>query len=586
MNALGAALLGALLLGAMPAHAQRVGAGVHDEIAKHGRARVIVALAGPRARSAGERRQAIRAEQARAIAAAGPGQLELAHRFDSVAALAGNVTAAGLAGLLSGADVLRVDLDHGGSGDLAMSVPQIGADAVQDVHGFDGSGVTVAVLDSGIDSDHPDFAGALAGEQCFCSGAGGCCPGGGATQSGTGAAEDDESHGTHVSGILAGDGAVAPRGVAPGASIVAVKVLDSNNQFCCTSDIVAGLDWIIANHPEVRAVNMSLGTFATYAGDCDGADASTLALAAAIDTLTAGGVAVFASSGNGSIANRMGAPACIHNTISVGAVNDFDAVAGFSNDSATLDVLAPGVGIVSAGLGGGTAVKNGTSMASPHGAGTAALLFEAIPSLSPAHLLAALDATGLPVTDPKSGRVHPRIDAEAALLTLVSCGDGALDAGEGCDDGNTVGGDCCAAICQPEPDGSPCDDGDPTTSDDVCSDAACSGTPPLDAFKCYKVKDLHEPQYLTTTVGLSDQFAVNDGSFAVTKPFLLCNPTAANGEPVGNPAGHLTCYKVKGPKLEPALRPRVETSDAFGGMRLEATKPFLLCVPSSKTLAP
>jgi cysteine-rich repeat protein len=567
-------------------HGQVAGRPVLAEIQLHGTARVLVALQAPLAGTRAERQRSIGLAQARVLSAVGKSEFETARRFESVPALAGRVTAAGLARLLASPDVVRVDLDGGGKGDLAMSVPQIGADVVQDVHGFDGSGVTVAVVDSGFDSDHPDLAGALVGEQCFCSGGGGCCPGGGATQSGAGAAEDDEGHGTHVTGILAGRGVVASRGVAPGASIVAVKVLDSNNEFCCASDVVAGLDWIIANRPDVRAVNMSLGTFAAYFGDCDGADASTMAFADAVDTLTANGVAVFASSGNGSLPNRMSAPACVHDTISVGAVNDVDAVAGFSNDSATLDVLAPGVGIVAAGLGGGTATKNGTSMASPHAAGTAALLFEALPSLSPAIFLAALKTTGLAVTDPRTSRIHPRIDAEATLLTLLSCGDSTLDAGEGCDDGNTIDGDCCSAICQPAPVGTPCDDGDAETVNDVCSAGACSGTPRVDPFKCYKVKDRKEPKFLGTVVSLSDQFAVNDGSFQVTKPFLLCNPAEQNGDAVANPAEHLTCYKIKGPALDRSERPRVEVQNALGTSRLEARKPFLLCVPSSKTILP
>jgi cysteine-rich repeat protein len=578
-------LLVFLLAWTLPVNAQVAGPRVHEEIERNGSARVIVALRAPSERTPADRQRSIGLAQARALAAAGKRGFSTARRFESVPALAGRVTGAGLSRLLASPDVVRVDLDRGGIGHLATSVPQIGADVVQDVYGFDGSGVTVAVLDSGFDSDHPDLAGALAGEECFCSGGGGCCPAGGATQSGAGAAEDDEGHGTHVTSILAGSGAVASRGVAPGASIVAVKVLDSNNQFCCVSDVVAGLDWIIANRPDVRAVNMSLGTFAAYFGDCDAADASTMALAAAVDTLSANGVAVFASSGNDSLPNRMSAPACVHETMAVGAVNGTDMVAGFSNDSASLDVLAPGVGIVAAGIGGGTATKSGTSMASPHVAGTAALLLQAVPSLAPAQFLGAVSATGLPVTDPRTQRIHPRVDAEAALLTLLSCGDGTLDAGEGCDDGNLVGGDCCSAFCRQEPNGTPCDDGDPETTGDACSAGLCSGAP-VDPFKCYKVADAKDPKFVETSATLSDQFAVNDGSFEIIKPLLLCNPTSRSGAPLADPGQHLTCYKIKGPKLERDQRPRVEVQNAFGTARLEMEKPALLCVPSAKTVLP
>jgi polyhydroxybutyrate depolymerase len=110
--------------------------------------------------------------------------------------------------------------------------------------------------------------------------------------------------------------------------------------------------------------------------------------------------------------------------------------------------------------------------------------------------------------------------------------------------------------------------------------------PALDPFKCYKVKDLHEPKFQSTTVSLSDQFAVNDGEFEVQKPFLLCNPADENGAGITNAADHLTCYKVKGPALAVADRPRAEVTNELGTLQIEATKAFLLCVPSAKTVLP
>lgn len=528
--------LGALVSGlavlatiASTAYGQTAGAALRSALRQSGEVRVIVALRAASARDAGERRLRVAEAQSRVISALAPDEFQIAHRYRSVSALAGTVTRAGLLKLLANPDVARVDLDTGGSGSLAGSVPQIHADIVQDVRGFDGSGVTVAVLDSGIDSDHPDLSAALDSEQCFCSGGGGCCPGGAAVQSGSGAAEDDHGHGTHVTGIITSDGAVASRGVAPGASVVAIKVLDSNNEFCCASDVVAGLDWILANRPDVKVVNMSLLTFATFSGDCDGTDATTMAFADSIDQLVAGGAAVFAASGNSSLANAMGAPACVANAISVGAVNDFDNVAFFSNGSATLDILAPGVGIVSTAPGGSTMARSGTSMATPHGAGTAALLFEAFPDLTPAALLATLKDTGLPVTDPQNGFTDPRIDAEAAFVALQA---------------------------------------------------------PPESFKCYKAKDLKDPKFTPTTVGLDDQFGVNDGVFEVKKPFLVCNPASIGGSGIANAADHLTCYRIHGPKLAKLDRPRVEVRNQLGTVQLTTTKPFVLCVPSSKTVLP
>lgn len=109
----------------------------------------------------------------------------------------------------------------------------------------------------------------------------------------------------------------------------------------------------------------------------------------------------------------------------------------------------------------------------------------------------------------------------------------------------------------------------------------------LDNYKCYKVKDLKTPQkFQATTVDLADQFAVNDGNFTAKKPFLFCNPVDANGSGILNVSDHLTCYKVKGPKLNKEDRPHVEIVNQLGTTRLEAKKAFLLCVPSTETAVP
>ena len=416
-----------------PARAQSVGDGVLEALEAEGRVRVLVALKplpeGVQTRAV--RRASLEARQSAVLARLAPDDFEVAHRYETLPAVAGTVSGPGLERLLADPDVARVDLDAPGSGELGQSVPQINADLLQQLDGLTGRGVTVAVLDSGMDANHPDLAGSGFGQQCFCSGGGGCCPGGSARRSGLGAARDDHFHGTHVTSIITGDGEVASVGVAPGARILSIKVLDSNNRFCCSSDVVAGLDFIIANRPDVRVVNMSLGTFATFEGECDDATAFTLLFADAIDTLTEDGVAVFAASGNTSVSDRMKAPGCVANAISVGAVDDADRVASFSGGGETLDLLAPGVAIRAANRGGGTRTLSGTSMSTPHAAGVAALLLEAHPLLSPARLLEALAGTGVPVTDWRSGLAHPRIDAEAALLNLVEvCDDGADNDGD------------------------------------------------------------------------------------------------------------------------------------------------------------
>jgi hypothetical protein len=109
----------------------------------------------------------------------------------------------------------------------------------------------------------------------------------------------------------------------------------------------------------------------------------------------------------------------------------------------------------------------------------------------------------------------------------------------------------------------------------------------LDHYKCYKAKDLKSPKFAKTTVSLTDQFgAINDGNFEAKKPFLFCTPVDKNGEGIINAVDHLTCYKVKGPKIAKNDRPNVEVVNQLGTLQLNATKAFLLCVPSEKTVLP
>jgi subtilisin family serine protease len=410
------------------------GAALREALRSRPRVRVVVALREPRtpvARLSG-RIAEIQSTQAGVLAGLEPDDFRLTHRWASISALAGEVTATGLAKLLGDPDVEQVDLDVSGTAGLAESVPMTRADDVHDL-GFTGKGVVVAVLDSGIDTDHPDLKNNLADQQCFCAAASGagCCPNGATQQSGPGAAEDDHGHGTNVSGIIAGQGRVAARGMAPDAKIVAIKVLDAAGSFSSTTQVISGFDYVITRRPDVKVVNMSLGTANLFSGSCDGAASFTTAFAQAINSLRARGAAVFASSLNNGSSSQIGLPACITNAIAVGAVYDgnvgtisfgcvdattkADQVCCFSNSSPAVDLLAPGGAISSSGRGGGVSTFLGTSQAAPHAAGAAALLLEAKPGLTADQVEAALKNTGVPVTDPKSGLRITRIDVRAAL---------------------------------------------------------------------------------------------------------------------------------------------------------------------------
>jgi subtilisin family serine protease len=431
------ALLSAFAAGAQSRAGSVSSPDVAAEIGHSERARVIVVfdVPGPKAdvttaRGRAEAAGRIANARAQVLSGLSAGDFETTRTYSHVNAVAGWISAAGLERMANRSAVRRIDLDLGGAANLNQARPLSNVDAVQAL-GLTGAGVTIAVLDSGYDTDHPDLADDLAGEACFCSGSGGCCPGGGSTQTGAGAAEDDNGHGTNVSGIITSKGSTTPLGSAPDADIVAVKVLAANGSFCCSSDVIAGLNWIIANRPDVDAVNMSLGTFAMYTGDCDNNGSSNMAYAAAIDTLRSSGVPVFVSTGNGGSGTQMQSPACIANSISVGAVWDSnvgsvsilgctdsttaaDKVTCFTNSNSQTDLFAPGAPITSTGVGGGSSTYYGTSQASPLAAGCAALLLEDDPTLTPDEIEMLLEASPIQVTDSTNGLDFPRVDCAHA----------------------------------------------------------------------------------------------------------------------------------------------------------------------------
>jgi len=303
--------------------------------------------------------------------------------------------------------------------------------------GFTGEGRTVAVIDSGIEGSHSDLHGDLVDEVCFCfdSMGVGCCPNGTIHQFGPGAAADsgpDMGHGTHVSGIITSDGTIAPRGIAPKAKIVVGRASSFD-------EVTATLEWLALAHPEIDAINMSLGTFSTYGDNCDGpgAPAYITNIANAIHSLRSQGILSVVASGNdpfGSVGNKngMSAPACISGVVSVGSSDKNDVPSAWGNASPGLTLWAPGSGfkdataatpcstgndycILSTGLGNSTARMSGTSMAAPHVTAAIALLKQADEDLTPDQIVTCLK-NGPMLTDPKAPTLSkPRLDIPAAL---------------------------------------------------------------------------------------------------------------------------------------------------------------------------
>lgn len=379
---------------------------------------------GARAKAIAERREGV-------LDQIGPDEFRVTDTFTNLSVVGGYVTGAGLQKLIRDYRVKKIDLDVPGHMALTESTELVRARDVQSA-GITGVGVVVAVLDTGIDSDHPDLVDDIVGQQCYCTnadGVTGCCPGGRTEASGPGAAEDEQGHGTHVAGIITSGGRVAPRGMAPDADIVAVRVLDRNGVAASSTQLMRAFDWIINTQPTVKVVNTSL-VFGSFPGLCDSASSFTSGLAQAVNTLRARGTLTVSSAGNAANKSETGAPACLSRVIGVGAVYDgnvgtisfgctdgstaADKIACFSNSSVAVDLLAPGAAISSSGMGGGVAGFAGTSQAAPHVAGALALLLQAKPSATADQLEAALKTSGRPIAD-SNGVSASRIDAKSAV---------------------------------------------------------------------------------------------------------------------------------------------------------------------------
>lgn len=317
-------------------------------------------------------------------------------------------------------------------GEIGLNGELIGLGAVHAL-GYDGTGSTVAVLGTGV-SPHPDLKDRIIEERCYCAYANGkgCCPNGASQQSGSGSARDDLPHETGVAGVIAGNGGIAPRGIAPGAKIVAIRVGDATGNIAWTSQVISALDWIAASPLRVDAVNMSFAIGFLSNNACDGENP---ALTAALARVRARGTVLVAASGNDAATKGIRPPACIGGVLSVGAVYhrnlasasllgctdtpaEVDRVTCFSNSAAQLDLLAPGYGVPTAFKTTGIANASGTSFSAPHVAGAAALLRQIDPQLTPDAIEELLESTGRPIIDSRNGITTPRLDLFAAVMKL------------------------------------------------------------------------------------------------------------------------------------------------------------------------
>jgi subtilisin family serine protease len=265
--------------------------------------------------------------------------------------------------------------------------------STQSGNGSGAVNVDIAILDTGISTSHPELN-VVGGTNCV----------------GGSSFNDDHGHGSHVAGIAAardnGDGVV---GVAPGARLWAVKVLNSAGSGS-TAQIICGIDWVTARASTIEVANMSLGG-ASFFGAFSGCTSSFDPMHPAICRSVQAGVTYAVAAGNSAMDANTFVPATYSQVITVSALADFngqpgggaaatcradedDTFANFSNFGADIDIIAPGVCILSTYLGSSYNTFSGTSMASPHVAGAAALYKSNNPGATPAQVKTALQNVG------------------------------------------------------------------------------------------------------------------------------------------------------------------------------------------------
>jgi uncharacterized repeat protein (TIGR01451 family) len=314
--------------------------------------------------------------------------------------------------------------DKGGTG-TGWNISWIRADLVWQAFGVSGGGTTVAIMDTGVDWQHPALQAQYRGYK----------PGGLAIHEGNWYCTTDEGylypvdgfgHGTHVAGIAVGSTDAAGRriGIAPGARWIAVKTLNDNG-YGYDSWIHAAFEWLMApaGNPAL-APDIVNGSWGGRYGEIETFRADVEALRAA------GIVPVFAAGNNGPIESTIGCPASYPEAIAVGASDDLDRATSFSSRGPSPwgeikpEISAPGIDIYSSLPGGTYGLAQGTSMAAPHVAGLAALLLEADPMLTVDGIESLITSTALPQGEdvPNNDTGWGRIDAYQAVAVALKAG--------------------------------------------------------------------------------------------------------------------------------------------------------------------
>jgi len=413
-------ILFGIIIASSASNEDKISKEVHENIAKNNKVRVIVELK--------ESSQKAKEDITNSV-----GKENTKHIFDKSVAV--EISENELNELINNPNIESVVLDRHVKTFLQDSVLLINATTTWPVQisGINITGIdeTICIIDTGVNSTHPDLQNKVVAEYCYCSineGANAnCCAG---NLSETNDATDNNGHGTHVSGIVVANNTI--KGVAIGAKIVAIKALNSSGDGI-SSDIKAAIDWCINNtniqNYNISVVSMSLGG-GSYTSYCN-----SDFLASSINSAVGKNVSVVVATGNSGSSSQISSPACVQNATSVASSTKTDGLSSFSNRNNITDLFAPGSSINSTRLNPGSLLTgcssggnnymicSGTSMATPHVAGAFALVrqffrLENGRVSTPYEIESALKDTGKIIYDSGSGLNFSRIDVYSAILSL------------------------------------------------------------------------------------------------------------------------------------------------------------------------
>ncbi len=403
-----------------------------------------------------ELRKEVETLQGEVLGPLDPAHVRVRHKFSHIFGFSAEVTPQGLQNLANNPKVLSIEEDTLVYPHLAQGIPLMKAGNSRRHH--DGSGLSIAIVDTGIDSSHPRLGGGgfpnskVIGGYDFGDNDSDPRP----------SLTSGEAHGTNCAGIAAGDVGILHDyigGVAPGARLYALKITSGDSGSAYTSSIAAAWDWCVTHQNDnpgnpIMIISTSFGG-GRYYSTCDG---SSTSLAQAASNAAAAGITVFVSSGNDGYCDSLSSPACLSNVISVGAVYDSafgdyypcvnarscaskysttgcttgyyaddstaaDKVASYSNTASFLSLLAPANSVYTTDITGSGGYSSsdyysgfgGTSAACPYAAGAAALLQSSAKAdsgsfLTPAQVKQTLIDNGDAITDGKVSIIKPRVN--------------------------------------------------------------------------------------------------------------------------------------------------------------------------------